>query len=81
MSTDTNLFVCTNYEYNKAVPSGLIVEEHTRLLLEIPLGEHDYRVALSEQNLRESHLWSSVEEIEQGIHVPPLDLVLPILRL
>ena len=50
-------------------------------MLEIPLGKRDYRVALSEQNLRASHLWLSVEEVRQGIHVPPLDLVLPILCL
>ena len=47
MSTDTNLFICADREYNKVVPSGHIVQEHTRLLLEIPLGERDYKVALS----------------------------------
>ena len=81
MLTDTNLFVCADCDFNKALSSGLVAEEHTQLLLEIPLGKSDYRVVLSEQNLRLSHLWSCVEEVEQGIPVPPLELVLPILRL
>ena len=81
MLTDTNLFVCTNHDLNRAVPSGLIAEEHTRQLLEIPLAERDYRLTLSEHNLRANQLWSSMEEIEQGILVPPLYLVLPILHL
>ena len=47
MSTDTDLFVCADREYNRALQSGLVDEECTRILLEIPLGEHDYIVALS----------------------------------
>ena len=46
-----------------------------------PVGERDYRVVLLEANLRANHLWSFVEEVEQGILVPPLDLILPILQL
>ena len=37
-------------------------------------------VALSEENLWASLLWSSVE-VEKGIHVLPLDLILPLFRL
>ena len=33
-------------QYNKAVPSGLIVEERMRGILEIPVGEWDWRVVL-----------------------------------
>ena len=66
MLTDTNVFVCAGRDYNKALPSGLIAEEWTRQLLEIAVGERDYRVALSEVNLRSSRLWASVEE-SQGI--------------
>ena len=50
-------------------------------MMEIPAAERDYRVALSEENLRTSQLWSFVEEVNQGIPVPPIDLVLPILCL
>ena len=46
----------------------------------IVLGERDYRVALSEENLKSSGLWPFVEE-RQGTPALPLDLVLPILRL
>ncbi|KAL5574014.1 hypothetical protein UlMin_023611 [Ulmus minor] len=45
-----------------SLPSGLIAEERTRQLLEIAVGERDYRVALSEVNLRSSRLWAFVEE-------------------
>ena len=62
------------------MPSGLIAEERTRQLLEIVVAERDYRVALSEENLKSSGLWAFVEE-RQGTHALPLDLVLPILRL
>ena len=79
MLNDTNLFLCAYRNFNKAMLSGLVAEERTRLLLEIPFGERDYRVALSEQNLRVSHLWLCVEEVEQGIPVSPLELLLPIL--
>ena len=80
MSTDTNLFVCAGRDYNKALPSGLIAEERTRQLLEIAVGELDYRVALLEVNLKSSHLWAFVEE-SQGIPILPVDFVLPLLRL
>ena len=63
MLTDANLFVCVGCEYNKALPSILIAEERTRLLLEIPYGKRDYKVALLEKNLRATQLWSFVEEI------------------
>ena len=46
MSNDTNVFVYADHKYNKALPSGLVVEERIRLLLEIPLGECNYQVAL-----------------------------------
>ena len=36
---------------------------------------------MSEFNLCESHLWSFVEEAEQGIPIPPLELILPLLQL
>ena len=80
MSTDTNLFVCTGWDYNKALPSGLIAEDRTRQLLEIAVAERDYRVAFSKANLRLSHLWAFVEE-SQGIHGLPVDFVLPLLHL
>ena len=47
MLTDTNLFFYASREYNKVLSSGLIAEEQTHLLLEIPVAERDYRVALS----------------------------------
>ena len=72
--------MCVDYEYNKVLSSGLIAEERTQLLLEIPSGERDYKVALLEENLWETHLWSSVE-VEQGIPVLPLNLILPLLCL
>ena len=73
-------FVCVGRDFNKALPSGLIVEEQTRQLLQIESAELDYRVAFSEENLKASRLWAFVEE-RQGILVLPIDLVLPILRL
>ena len=48
--------------------------------MEIAVGERDYRVALSEVNLKSIHLWAFVEE-SQGIHVLPVDFVLPLLHL
>ena len=80
MSTDTNLFVCVGQDYNKTLPSGLIAEEWTRKLLEIAVSERDYRVALSDVNLKSSRLWAFFEE-SQGIPVLPVDFVLPLLRL
>ena len=80
MSTDTNVCVCAGRDYNRALPSGLIAEERTRQLLEVGVAERDYRVALSETNLRSSRLWAFVEE-SQGIPVLPVDFVLPLLRL
>ena len=50
-------------------------------MLEIPTAECDYRVVLSKENLRSSQLWLFVEEVNQGVPVLPLDLVLPILCL
>ena len=73
-------FVCVGRDFNKALPSGLIVEEQTRQLLQIESAELDYRVAFSEENLKASRLWAFVEE-RQGILVLPIDLVLPILHL
>ena len=49
-------FVCAGRDFNRALPSGLIAEERTRKLLDIAVGERDYRVALSEENLRASRL-------------------------
>ena len=45
--TDTNIFTCADCNFNQAVPSRLVVEERTRQLLEILIGEHDYMVVLS----------------------------------
>ena len=42
MSNDTNSFACADRDFNRAVPSGLVAEERTRQLWEIPLGEHNY---------------------------------------
>ncbi|KAL5573252.1 hypothetical protein UlMin_022849 [Ulmus minor] len=70
----------TSREFNKALPSGLIAEERTRQLLEVVVAERDYRVALSEENLKASGLWEFVEE-RQGTPALPLDFLLPILRL
>ena len=81
MLTGSNLFVCAGQDYNEALPSDFIAEDRTRLLLEIAATKHDYRVALSEENLKSSQLWAFVEEVNQGIPVPPLDLVLPLLYL
>ena len=60
--------------------SGLIAEERTRLLLEVDVVECDYRVALSEENLRASRLWAFVEE-KPSTAALPVDLVLTLLRL
>ena len=80
MLTDTNLYVCVGRDYNKALPSGLIALDWTRQLLEIDIAKHDYRVALSEENLQSSHMWSSIE-VDKGTLVLPLDLIFPLLRL
>ena len=48
--------------------------------MEIAVAKCDYRVALSEVNLKSSRLWAFVEE-SQGIHVLPIDFVFPLLRL
>ena len=45
------------------------------------MGKSNYRAAILEQNLRMSQFWLFIEEVHQGIHAPPLDLVLPILCL
>ena len=74
------LVIFSGRDFNKALPSRLIVEEWIRRLLGIVLVEHNYRVALSEENLKSSGLWAFVEE-RQGTPALPLDLVLPILRL
>ena len=73
-------FVCADRDFNKALPSGLIAEEQTRKLLQIEAAEHDYRVALSKENLKSSQLWVFVEG-RQGIPVFPVDLFLPLLCL
>ena len=70
--------VCAGQNFNKALPSGLIVKEWTRLVLEVNATEHDYRVAMSEENLRASRLWAFVEE-RPGIPALPIDLVLTLL--
>ena len=68
-------YVYAGWDFNKALLSGLITEERTRQLLEITVGERDYRVALSEENLRASRLWAFVEE-RLGTTVLPIDLLL-----
>ena len=55
-STDTNLYVCVGRDFNRALLSGLIVRLWTRQILKIEATEHDYRVALSEVNLKASRL-------------------------
>ena len=74
------LVICAGREFNKVLPSGLIAEERTRQLLEIFVAERNYRVAISEENLKASGLWAFVEE-GQGTPALPLDFLLPILRL
>ena len=49
-------------------------------MLEIAIVERDYRVALSEVNLKLSRLWAFVKE-SQGIPLFPVDFVLPLLHL
>ena len=73
-------FVCADRDFNKPLPTGLIAEERTRLLLEVDTAEHDYRVALSEENLRASRMWAFVKE-RPGTAALPIDLVLTLLRL
>ena len=73
-------FLSAGRDFNKALPSGLIVEERTRLLLEVHATEHDYRVTLFEENLRASRLWTFFEE-RPGIPTLPINLVLNLLRL
>ena len=48
--------------------------------MEVVVAERDYRVTLSEENLKASSLWAFVEE-RQGTPALPLDFLLPILRL
>ena len=74
------LVIFAGRNLNRALSSGLIAEERTRLLLETGIAERDYRVALSEENLKASGLWAFVEE-RQGTPALPLDFLLPILRL
>lgn len=61
--------------------SGLLAEERTRRILELPEKARDWRVVLSEARLRESHLWSHVEQIQRGIPIPPHKLSLQVLLL
>ena len=49
-------------------------------MLEIATAECNYKASLLEENLRVSHLWVSVE-VEKGITILSLDLILPLLRL
>ena len=49
-----------------------------RQLLEIAVGEHDYRVALSKENLRANRVWAFVEE-RPSIAALPVDLLLTLL--
>ena len=72
-------YICAGQDFNRALPSGLIAEERTRQLLEITIRERDYRVALSEKNLRASRLWAFVEE-RPGTAALLVDLLLTLLR-
>ena len=72
--------VYAGQDFNRALPSGLIAEEQNRKLLEIAVAERDYRVALFEDNLRESRLWAFVEE-RPGTSALPVDLILTLLQL
>ena len=67
-------FICAGRDFNRALLSGLIAEEWTRQLLDIAVGERDYRVALSEENLRVSRRWAFVEE-RSGTAALPVDLL------
>ena len=49
-------------------------------MLEIAVGERDYRVALFEENLRVSRLWAFVEE-RPGTDAFPIELLFTLLRL
>ena len=60
------------------MPRGLIAEEHTTYILEIPAKARDWRVLFSEERLRESHLWSHIGDIQRGILVPPFRLSLKV---
>ena len=73
-------YICVGQDFNRALSSGLIAEERMRQLLEIVVGERDYRVALSEENLRASRLWAFVED-RPGTAAFPVDLLLTLLRL
>ncbi|KAL5578058.1 hypothetical protein UlMin_019757 [Ulmus minor] len=52
-------------QLNRAWSSGLLAGERTQRVLELPEQERDWRVVLSEARLRESHLWSHVEQIQR----------------
>ena len=71
-------FICVGRDFNRVLPSGLITEERTRQLMDIAVGERDYRVALSEENLRASQLWAFVED-RLGTAALPVDLLLTLL--
>ena len=71
-------FVCASRDFNKVLPSSLMAKERTRLLLEIDVVERDYKVTLSEENLRASRLWAFVEE-RPSIAALLVDLVLTLL--
>ena len=75
------LFVFAGLIYNKASLSMLIVEDKTISILEIQKGEWDWKVVFLESHLRESRLWSHVANIQRGILVPPLKLMLLIILL
>ena len=49
-------FVRVGRDFNKTLPSGLIEEERTRQVFQIEATEHDYMVALSDENLKASRL-------------------------
>jgi len=55
-------YACANRDSNRELPSGLIAEDRTRQLLEIAIGERNYRVAMSKENLRAIRPWAFVKE-------------------
>ena len=38
---ESHILSCVDTDFNKAAPSTLLAKERTKLLLEIPIGEHD----------------------------------------
>jgi len=61
--------------------NGLLAEEWIRRVLELPAEARDWRAVLFEARLKESHLWSHIEQIQIGIMILHLKLSLQVLLL